>query len=123
MQSTSQNKITHNQRKLYFAVVTDIMKSKRDLIISLNGILTPLPIYTLPLEKARTLLKAVDLDFEQIDGKDASMAAGQISTTGMANHIRFLEQSALESGIKLHHYEKELERLSNFSNKDTVFVN
>lgn len=122
MKSVPANTITNQQRKLLFAIIKDLRSVKRDLIIPINGILTPLPLYTLDTETARNLLKLVDLDYPRDKrGHPASQAAGEISTKDMTEHIKRLEVWAIESQIPLRHYEAEMERLSNFSQIETKF--
>lgn len=121
MKSTKPNTITDQQRRLYFAILRDIRESGRDLIVSLNGKIVPMPIYTLSTENAKELLKMLDLNYPKTKGKPESMARGQISTKDMNDHIRWLETTAIESNMTIGHYQAEMERLSNFSQIETKF--
>ena len=112
--------ITDSQRKLHFALINDIRKSGKDLIVSLNGVLIPVPLYAITTDEAYNLLKQLDLDYPRKKGKPESMARGKISTKDMASHTEWLRVSAQECGIKLPFYEAELKRLSNFSHQDTI---
>ena len=104
--------ITHKQRKLYYAILTDIQESKKDLFISLGGKIFPIPLYAIDQQRAKELLKSLDLDYPTESGKPKSQADGKMTSKEMHDHIRFLEVACHESRIKMVHYEAETARLS-----------
>lgn len=116
------NTITRQQQKLYHAIIRDIHNAKKDLIVSLEGKIAPIPVYALAIEPMRLMLKCLDLDYpKDKKGEPAGTSYGQISTTDMGNHIRWLEQAALESHIGLKHYEEEMRRQQNSYIRETFF--
>lgn len=122
--NTNPHFITNQQRRLYFSIIRDIRSIKKDLLVYLYDKVVPLPAYTLSTEELKELLKIMDLDLpRQKNGKPVSFASCQIDTKTMNDHIRKIESWCIDSKIPLKYYEAELEKISNFSNKDTVFVN
>ena len=117
MQAVTPNTITHQQRKLYWAILTDIMDSDKD--IEYYGL--TLPTKGVPTKTLHFFLRMVNDEFPRDDkGFPISTARGQISTKDMGDHIRWLELCCLESGITMLHYETQMRRLDNLSGINTI---